>query len=230
MSDYWTWGQIKAKVEQDLDLEEETFIQPDEMLGYANEAIREAEAEIHGLYEDYFLKRSTISLVSGQEEYDIPTDIYAHKIRRLVYQNGTTIYEVKKLRDWKKFELLAEGQSQSPNTVQFYMLHNSNPGAPQMLLTPTPDENGPYLKLWYLREANKLAVESDICDIPEFINFVLAFIKLRCNEKDQNAGNIQNSLATVDFERKTMLTTLANMIPDANNQIEGDFSHYLEHS
>ena len=51
---YWTLGQIKAKVKRDLDIESEVFIQPDELIEYINDAIDEAESEIHSLYEDYF--------------------------------------------------------------------------------------------------------------------------------------------------------------------------------
>ena len=40
---YQTYEQLRRKVEKDLDLEEELFITPSEMLGYANEAIEEAE-------------------------------------------------------------------------------------------------------------------------------------------------------------------------------------------
>ena len=46
---YWTWAQVKTKIMNDLDLNEETFIRPSELLEYCNEAIDEAEAEIHTL-------------------------------------------------------------------------------------------------------------------------------------------------------------------------------------
>lgn len=229
MSDYWTWSQIKTKIESDLDLAEETFIEPDEMLGYVNEGIRVAEAQIHSMYEDYFLKRSTITMAVGQESYDLPDDIYAHKIRRLVYQNGSTVFEIKRLRDWKKFEILADGEMQSNNTVLGYMLINDTPGQPKMLLSPIPNESGPYLKLWYLREANKLVNLTDICDIPEFVNFVIKYAKVKCMEKETNP-NLSVGLADLEKERENMVSTLANMVPDANNQIEADFSHYYEHS
>ena len=54
---YWAWSEIRSKIEQECDLEDEDFVRRDELLAYCNEAIDEAEAEIHSLYEDYFLKR-----------------------------------------------------------------------------------------------------------------------------------------------------------------------------
>ena len=77
---YWTWAELKDKVQRDLDLEGEVFINETELLGYANEAIDEVERQVHTLYEDYFLTKAVISLVDGTEEYALPTDIYAFKI------------------------------------------------------------------------------------------------------------------------------------------------------
>jgi hypothetical protein len=69
---YWTFAEIKAKVESDLGMEDEDFVSADEMLAYGNEAIDEAEAEIHTINEDYFLTMGPISLVSGTDSYDLP--------------------------------------------------------------------------------------------------------------------------------------------------------------
>ena len=42
---YWTYLQVKTKIENDLDLQQETMITPAEMMGYCNEAIKMIEAE-----------------------------------------------------------------------------------------------------------------------------------------------------------------------------------------
>lgn len=106
---YWTLAEIRAKVEAECDLEDEDFVRSGEFTDYVNEAIDEAESEIHGLYEDYFLKRLEVPVVALDEELDLPTDIYAHKIRRIIFRLGNspesaTVYTVERLRDWKKFE------------------------------------------------------------------------------------------------------------------------------
>ena len=69
MAEFFTLGQIRTKLKQDLDLEQEQFVTASELTGYINEAIDDAEAIIHGLYRDYFLTQENLSLVNGTKEY-----------------------------------------------------------------------------------------------------------------------------------------------------------------
>ena len=125
---YWTWTEIKEKIEQECDLEDEDFVRSGELLGYANEAIDEAEAEIHALYEDYFLKYVDIPVNQGDEFISVPQhmpDIYADKIRRAIFTNtGGSVYKVNRLRDWKKFEIKAFSDNQTTTDLYEYFLIN----------------------------------------------------------------------------------------------------------
>lgn len=224
---FWTWLQIKQKVERDLDLEEETFISESELLAYANEAIDEAEAEVHAIYEDYFLKKATIAVASGTEEYALPSDIYANKIRRIVYKNGATIYPVRRIKDGKKFETYTELKEFGVGNLYSYILVNNTAGSPRILLTPTPQESGNFIEIWYLRNANELTVDADVCDIPEFINFVFQYMKVRCYEKEGHP-NLPKAISDLEQQRQLMTTTLTAMVPDADNEIEPDLSWYNE--
>jgi hypothetical protein len=105
---YPTYQELREAVEREFDLEEENFVQPDEMLKYCNDALREAEKQITTMYEDYFLSKAYLPLTVGVSEYDLPADIWAHKIRGIVYQSGTIIYELKRLRTRNMFEDLEE--------------------------------------------------------------------------------------------------------------------------
>lgn len=228
MSEYWTWKMIRDKVERDIDLQAEVFIDPDELLGYANEAIREAEAEVHTIYEDYFLSRTPMTFVLDQEEYPLPENLYAHKIRRIVYKNGTKIYTIDRIKDWKKFEAYAIENINKTSLTYTYFLLNSTPGAPTILINPPSKEAGPYATIWYLRKANRLVELTDICDIPEFINFVIQYMKVRCIEKEQGNPNLPKAMADLEQQRAQMTSTLASMVPDAMNEIEADYSAYTE--
>ena len=227
MATFWTYAMIKAKVEQDLALEDEVFVEPAELLGYVNEAIREAEAEVHGLYEDYFLNRATLTLVQGQEEYDLPADIYAHKIRRVVYKNGSEVYKLERMRDWKKFENYAIESINQSSTRYYYFIINPTAGSPKLLLSPPAKTAGPYVTIWYLRDANQLVADTDICDIPEFVSFVLQYTKTRCYEKEGHP-NLAKAMQDLEQQRRQMTGTLASMVPDGDNEIEADFSSYEE--
>jgi hypothetical protein len=231
MSTFFTWSDIKTKVQADLGIEDEVFVTDSELLSYANEAIDEAEAEIHDLYEDYFLSKQTLSLVQGTADYDLPSGIYAHKIRRIIYQNGASIYTVPRLKDWKKFEEKAVIDYYGNSTTDFYnyFITNSTAGSPKISLVPSARESGNYITIWYIRNANRLTALADICDIPEFINFIYQYIKVRVYEKEMNP-NLQMAIAALQQQRELMQSTLASMVPDADNTLEADLSFYREHT
>jgi hypothetical protein len=227
---YWTWADIKEKVEADLDLESEDFIPESELLGYANEAIREVSRQLHTLYEDYFLTRTTITLVSGQEEYSLPSDIYAMKIRGMVYRNGTSVWKMKRIQDWRKFEEYEFDKTNlNPTALYGFFILNQTAGSPKIMLTPTPNENGAYVRLWYIRTANELTADASVCDIPEAVNYVIQYIKVRCYEKELHP-NLPKAMQDLEMEKQTTLETLSNMVPDVDNEIEADTRLYEEMS
>ena len=227
---YWTWGEIRTKIEQECDLEDETFIRESELLAYCNEAIDEAEAEIHTLYEDYFLKKVEIPIIANDELFAIPTymsDIYADKIRRIIFKSsGDTTYTITRLKDWKKFEQKALADTQTTTDLYQYFLINSTPGSPQIMLVPKARESGTMV-VWYLRNANRLSIDADICDIPEFINFIFAHLKVKIYCKEGHPG-YQEALERLETERNRMNSVLSSRVPDAENEIELDMSSYNE--
>lgn len=225
---YWTWAEIRTKIEQECDLEDEDFVRRAELLTYCNEAIDEAEAEIHTLYEDYFLKKKDISVQSGDEFLSIPAqmpDIYADKIRRIIYTTGnTSVYTVTRLKDWKKFEQKAVADTQVTTDLYQYFLVNSTPGNPEIMLVPKAREAGT-ITVWYLRNANRLALDTDVCDIPEFINFIFSHMKVKVFGKEGHPG-YQEALERLESERNRMNAVLSSRVPDMDNEIELDTSAY----
>jgi len=121
---YWTYLEIKTKVQKDLDLEDEDFITESELLGYCNEAIDEAEGEIHTLYEDYFLDSALLPLMVGQSAYSLPTGIFASKLRGVIYNDGSLIYQITKFKETKKFLAIAEANNSTSSYYQ-YLLKNT---------------------------------------------------------------------------------------------------------
>ncbi len=221
-----TLGDLKRKVERALALEDEDFVVPEELADYANDGIDEAEAEIHAAYPDYFLTRATLSFVNGQEEYDLPEDLYAFKIRCIMYKNSDNIYEIKKVRDWRKFlQYTVNTRSSSSSNTHQYMIVNPSAGEQKLLLTPPASENGEFATIWYVRNAHKLEDDSDECDIPEFSDFVIEYMKMRCYEKETHA-NFSACAARVEAKRKLMIDTLTNMIEDNDNEVEPDLRTY----
>ena len=86
--------ELTTAIKLELDLETEDFIQPNELVGYFNHAIREAEAHILklGARDKYLTSKVFISLVQGQDTYDLPGNIYEDKVRKVIYRKKSKHY------------------------------------------------------------------------------------------------------------------------------------------
>ncbi len=161
---YWTREELLRKIEMDSDLEGEDFVQLPELQGYIDEAVSETEKMVHTLYEDYFLTKSDpndplapLHIVPGQDSYPLPLDIYAHKIRAIFFQDGSSPTEVIRMRDWKKLGRYTDDRYNATGDGRefSYLIRNSVPGAPEIVLSPVPGRSGD-LTIHYLRNANRL--------------------------------------------------------------------------
>lgn len=167
----WTYGQVRQKIEADMDLEDETFIKPNELAGYCNEAIDAAEAEIMKINEDYFLTRAYLAMNLGQTEFPLPDDMYAQKIRGLLYNDGSLLYGVKRIRGSLKFDILMNMNQFRPTDYYAYILMNGVQGAQSTIeLVPPSREtaaaSAKRLTLYYIRNAKRVPL------IGEFTNRV----------------------------------------------------------
>lgn len=224
---YFTYADLANKVLRDLGLEQEEIVRPVELLGYCNEAIDECESEIHTIYEDYFLTSATISLVQGTSTYSLPANIYANKIRAILYTVGSTVYTVPRIKEFNKFlDIMLSNNAGGSGSYRYFIVNDSAAAGIKLQLVPAPHETSANaITVWYLRNANRLALDTDICDIPEFSQFVIQWMKMRCYEK---SGDSRTPFAAgiVEQQRKQMVDTLSAMVPDGDNEIESDLSHY----
>jgi hypothetical protein len=232
----WTLTNIKTKIEQDLDTEDELFVQDTELTGYINEAIREAEAEMKklGVADEYFLSKMTFSIVNGTESYAMPTgasgEIYANKIKKMVYINGARRYPIKRLRGTTMIERYHDVNYLPSSTEEYrYLILNDATAGTKIILAPTPMESVTNaVTIWYVRNAKELTAVGDICDIPEFINFIIQYVKKRVYEKEVGHPNLPIAMADLEKQRTLMIETLTDMVPDEDTELEQDQSFYEE--
>lgn len=238
---YKTFAQIKAKVERELDLEVEEFVQPLEFIEYVNDGISECEAEIHklGLEDEYYLTKAFLALVTGTEDYSLPAPIYMNKIRGVQYNDGgSTIYTIQRFRDSEnRFEDIDRiNQYTSVTDYYKYLLRNDSAGAGVILqlVPPSRETSSQHVKVWYIREASKWS-EADttgagICDLPQIaIQFLYQYVKYRCYEKEGHP-NTDAAAAGLMAIRTTMIATMEQMVPDNNNENIKDLSIYQDFS
>lgn len=170
----WTYLEVKTKVEVDMDLQDEDFITPDELVGYCNEGIKEAYAEIVELHQDYFLSSDYVKLVSGTGEYPMPDDIYGNKLRGVIYQNGSLIYPVTKIRRMGSFEVIATTDLYGSAQPYQYYIQTDSYGTQKFVLSPVSRDSDPLgssklMRRWYQRASNRVAMIGEYCNPEGFL-------------------------------------------------------------
>lgn len=217
---FWTYEEASNKLSVELDLQEEKFVSPNELMGLFNDAIDEAEQTVLGLFEDYLLAEKTYNLVPGQDRYAMPDDIYANKIRYLWFNDGMYRYQIKRTRvNVLPFADIANTR------YSFQIQHRQPSEGITIKLSPSVTHSGPYMNMQYIRNANRIENESDIFDIPEAMNFIFAYVKVRIMTKESNPL-LQVALADLEAQRGYLQNTLKSMTVDDDNEIIPDLSFY----
>lgn len=240
---FTTYSDYRVKVERDLDIQGESFIPFDELVGYANEAILEAAQEILKLHEEYFLASANISVTSGTHSYSLPADIFSQKIRAVISDDGSDIYEIKRIQRLRKFlSVHLDRQYGTDDTLRYFISHESASDGFQITFVPTPTfTSSTRITIWYIRDANVVPLSADgsesasnatAVDIPpEARNFVMAYMKEKVIGKEER-GSPTHIAAITERERqkKMMVDTLTGRFLDDDDEVWEDHSHYQEHS
>lgn len=178
----WTYLEAKNKVLSDCDLEDEVFIDPNELIGYFNDGLKEAEAEIHTMNAEteYFRTKSYIPFVAGVSKYDLPDNIYANKIVGIMYSNGSIIYPITQFRRRYRYENMIFVDQYGVADEYRYTLFNDIPGQARMefhppiretaILPPNSNSFTPAI-MWYMRNCARIPIMSKGASIyGEFCN------------------------------------------------------------
>lgn len=223
-----TRTQLRTRIRTEMDLLDEPGVSDAEINYALQEAMSAVGSIVRGLYEDYFLKRGTLDLVSGSSDVTYPTDIFANKIRALVYRNGSLVTRIKRLKDveqYLKAETTAAFQTWAPSTAQFIPMDTA------LKLIPTPTETATgVLVCWYIRDLVGMTSDSDSCDIPEWEHVVVAYAKDVIAQNKPGIGDPNQTSAKLAGMIKLMEADLSNRSPDDDDFIAKDTSIYEEHS
>lgn len=217
----WTWTEMKAKIKRDLDLEDETFITDTELLGYLNTAIDDAEQIIISLYEKYFETEAYLPLVAGTQSYDLPSDIYATKITHIQYDDGSTKYPIRRIREIGEIAYV-----QSNDQLRYRIVNDATNGF-QIKFYPTPTEtSSTNVIIYYLRNANEITLDADTLDMPEAAQYIMQHIKDQCMNKELGTMYSAPPSGALMKQEEMLKQILSDMVPDTDNKIDPDTSFY----
>jgi hypothetical protein len=237
-----TWEQLKENLWDDMDLEDENFITDEGLVRYVNRALDDAETCIHTLHHEdkYFLTNAVYAWESGLTQYSLPADIYANKIRLIFYSNGSLKYPVTRIKQLENIPYI-----QTADRYQ-YIIYNSMPtSSPQE--APAYSNGGVYIQfyppiaetsenatIWYIRNMKKMTTDEDdtsnICEIPETVNFVYQHVRLSVAKKMRVQSLIDQERIDLKIQYDLMCDALKEMVPDEDNRIPPDLSAYWDQS
>ena len=229
-----TFGALRIQLEQEMDLQDETFIQPAEMIGYWNHAVSVAESHIItlGLRDKYFLTHSALSTVQGQEAYPLPVNLFGNKIKKIIYKNGATFYTVRPLDSKDMFENYTYLNNYSATDYYRYFITHDTPGQQNLIIVPAAREAAANaITIWYPRSANRYVLDTDICDLPDICyEFLNRYVREMCYAKESHV-NYEGSKAERMEKEQLMQSVLSGQIDDSEMSLmEADLSCYQESS
>lgn len=217
-----TYVDAKVKIDNEFDIQDENAIDDDEMRGYFNSAIAEADSNIKQLFEDYFLSSDYVPLSSGVSEYSMPTNIYANKFRTIYFKTDNEKYEVKRIK------LGSIPYVNESDPYEYNIENNSGSAGTKFVLYPSAREtSSTYMRRWYHRTANVMVDDTSVIDIPEFIDFIYSHVRVSTAVK-LGHPRLQYYETKLSEKRAEMVSTLKTMVPDGNTDIEADTSFYEE--
>lgn len=230
---YRTFGSLKDQVSAELDIEDEEFIQPNELVEYFNSAVRNVEAEIVklGLREKYLQKEDFIDLVSGTADYALPSDIIDTKIRKIIYRNGVTIYTVNPIKTEDGYE--AEDVLNLYTTSEYYMyaLYKNNDDYTLRLVPHANQSVTNGLRVIYWKDLNRYTADDVNCDVPDICyEYILSYVRLRVYMKETHV-NSNSEKMYLDEALNRVKDTLSGQTADPTiDLIDQDLSIYQEMS
>lgn len=214
---------IKAKINSDCDLEDQDWVDNTDLINFVNEAIADAEGEIHqlGISDAYFRTRGDLTIVAATSQVALPADIYGAKIGKIFYKDGTRWYQIRPFKNYLEY-LDADTEADFK-----YMLENDATAGIRLLLAPLPSANAT-AKCTYTRRAKKVdgtGTPTDVLEIPEAENYVYALVKRYIYEKE-GRPDMETWIKKEADAYDAMVRALKDIKVDEENLIPLDTSFY----
>lgn len=234
-----TLADIRQNMKDDLGLAQKDWLTNDELDTYIRRAVRSIHAEILSMYEDYFLDFEKKELLGGSDTIAYPDMCYANKIRTVVFtdapvgEKGVYVCKINSFKDitrMTEYDMLMDNPSsyktrswipQSTTEV----VDGATVPVRQMKLVPSAIDDDGHVVIWYIRKSISLVNDNDICDIPEFTDYVLALAKKLYYAQDGDA-NFTIAKSESDEQQRLMHRTLSNMKLDENDELRQDDDFY----
>ena len=176
-----TLSDLITRTRQASDMVGYTVVSDAEVTNYINGGLTELYDILVHSYEDYFLKKSNISIVSGQSDYFLPQDFY--KLAKLFAIYDSDRYILRKII-LDQLDYLSESSISSGQDVRYlsYYLRGN-----QICFAPTPSSTGT-VEMWYVPQVTRLEYAGDVVhiNIPvAWDEYIVADAAAKCLAKEE---------------------------------------------
>jgi hypothetical protein len=173
---------LRLAVRRRADMENSTFISDTEFNDMINSSAQELYDILVSQYgEDYNLKKWSLTTVSGQEDYALPSDFY--KLRGVDWKYG--LQEFVTLRPFQFAERnryrTTAGWNSATRANARYRVQGNN-----LALLPVPN-TAHELEVWYLPKFEKLVNNNDVIDgVNGFEEYVIVDAAIKALQKEES--------------------------------------------
>lgn len=208
--------EIRGQIKDDLDLWQDDFMSDEELNRHINDAIKKAEKIINTSFPRYFLTRKVVPVLALEDEVALPLDIYANKIVKIVYETGDTLYSLKRLKNPIDAEELLKYYNDATGAFGYMIINDADLGRIIKLYPSIRDAGS--INLWYIRNAKKLLLDTDICDIDEFDDYIVQAAKTGVFLKDGDPRSADSKGLEAELANE-MRSTLADFTGDDEDEL-----------
>ena len=222
--------EMKEKIKSDLEMREEQYLPDADIVRLINDAVSDAHKHIVRVYEDYFLSFHTQELAATQSVLTLPVDLFADKIRAIIYRDGEIgsasitceFSKVKSLRDAMNVRNIISSNS---GAMRLWLLTDQTVATRGVKLIPETGRAG-HVDMWYIRRPALMVNDSDVCPIPEFADYVVQKAKVAYYRNDGDPRYADEKGELLELQEQ-MINTLSNRtLGEDDNVIKRDVSFY----
>jgi len=196
------------------DMENTQFVTDTELVTYCDQAYREFYDLIINCFQNYAIKTANITLVSGQDDYTMPTDLLKLRLVRLTGISGKPLV-------LRKFNF--EEMSRLTYSFFGYPVRYSTYNTDTIRMIPTPT-NGANLEIWYVPTATAITNTAHTIEVYNgYDEYIAVLMAMRMAQKEESTyemlalrkrdleQRIKDSMEDYDYGQPEKMTDIARL-------------------
>lgn len=179
-----------------------SFVNKDQIMTYANRALRHLEKSILGTRMDGEIFQANVEKIlrTDQEYIELPEDILSAKVIHIHVSDPITHLGKISINESKDI-ILANIYAKIFETVQYSFVYKIKivEGVPRLYVYPTAGrQHDICIEMWYVRKIKKFDENNDILELPVSLDYITAFINREIYRHDIHQFGINAQTSTYD--------------------------------